>query len=182
MQIYHYKGDTGEYISTSEARLDPLETKMQEKDVYLIPAHATIQEPPQAGDNEAAVFAAGAWQIVPDHRRATYWKQDGTRYTIETLGVAPAETDLDYDPRLSVYHDYSDGEWILNRARWLDTEIRPQRDRMLNNVDTTYCNADKWENMTGAQKQAWREHKQALRDLPATIDYANPVWPTMPEK
>jgi len=58
--------------------------------------------------------------------------------------------------------------------------IRFERNRLLNEADTKYCNAEKWSEMTETQKTAWKAYKQALRDLPATVDVDNPVWPTMP--
>ena len=63
---------------------------------------------------------------------------------------------------------------------WLSTSIRPQRDNLLNQVDIKYCNSEKWENMTQTKKTAWSAYKQLLRELPETIDYNNPIWPTQP--
>lgn len=31
------------------------------------------------------------------------------------------------------------------------------------------------------QRESWRTYRQALRDLPATVDIRNPVWPNKPE-
>ena len=47
MIIHHYHKATGEYLRSSEARIDPLETKKQGRDVYLLPAHATDIAPPK---------------------------------------------------------------------------------------------------------------------------------------
>jgi len=182
MKIYHYDPKTGVYIGASEAIRDPLETKKQGKEIYLMPGYATIEAPPDVNDHAVAVFEAGAWHIAADYRGSIWWRQDGSKYTIEALDIVPAETDVDHDPRPSVCHDFDGNEWILNRNRWLNSEIRPRRNQLLNEVDTIYCNADRWESMTMEQKQAWREYKQALRDLPAIIDSFNPVWPTAPEE
>jgi hypothetical protein len=181
MQIYNYDPETGICVGTSSATLDPMETKKQGKDIYLIPAYSTTEVPPEVREHEVSVFKGGRWRVIPDHRGEIWWRQDGTKYTIETLGIAPAETDVGHDPRISVYYDLIDGVWVINRERWLNAEIRPKRDQLLNEVDIVRCNADKWEAMTPDQKQAWREYKQALRDLPRIIDYAAQVWPTTPE-
>jgi len=180
VQIYHYDLLTGIYMGASEARIDPLETKKQDKEVYLMPAHSTIDAPPQAGEHEAPVFHDGAWHIVADYRGEVWWKRDGTQFRIEALDVLPEETDADHNPQPSAYHDFDDGKWVLNRERWLDTDIRPKRNQLLNEADTVHCNADRWEVMLAEQKSAWRTYKKALRDLPGVIDYENPVWPTMP--
>lgn len=89
--------------------------------------------------------------------------------------------DLEIPERLSPDHNWTNGQWQFDREVWLNTVIRPERDRLLDEVDLTYCNSDRWEGMTTEQKAAWRAYKQALRDLTATIDYENPMWPVMPE-
>lgn len=63
---------------------------------------------------------------------------------------------------------------------WLNSEIRPRRNQLLDEVDLKYCNAERWDSMTITLKEAWAAYKQALRNLPDTIDHDNPVWPVMP--
>jgi hypothetical protein len=61
--------------------------------------------------------------------------------------------------------------------------LRLERDRRLNECDTIYCNADRWELLTPEEKALWRTYKQELRDLPALVDdneIDNPTWPVMP--
>ena len=82
--------------------------------------------------------------------------------------------------RPSAYHVWESGAWSLDREKWLDAEIRPQRNTLLNEADLKYCNAELWSAMSTETKALWTAYKQALRDLPATIDYAAPVWPTRP--
>jgi len=60
------------------------------------------------------------------------------------------------------------------------TALRAERNRRLDEADIKYCNAERWSVMTEAQRAAWAAYKQSLRDLPATIDPDNPVWPEMP--
>jgi len=59
MHVYHYDPTTGRYRGDSEARLDPREH------TPLVPAHATLQDPPEAGDGAYAAWdvQAGAWTI-----------------------------------------------------------------------------------------------------------------------
>jgi hypothetical protein len=81
--VYHYDPTTGELLARSQARLDPIEQKP------LIPAHATTQAPPAPGAQQAAVFVAGAWQVVPDYRGLIYYTEDRQEHRIEELGVEP---------------------------------------------------------------------------------------------
>lgn len=84
MQIYHFDQDTLEFLGTSEARKSP-----REKDVYLLPAHATFIKPieKKLKENEALVFDLKKenWYVVPDFRGVTYWTKDGVEHKIENL-------------------------------------------------------------------------------------------------
>lgn len=64
-------------------------------------------------------------------------------------------------------------------SAWSD--LRAQRAAMLmSKVDA--INAVRWELMTEAERQAWRDYRQALLDLPQnTPDPRNPKWPEAPE-
>lgn len=76
MQIHHYHNETGEYVGTTEAFLDPIEK------TPLIPAYATNQAPPEIGVEQVAVFGGDSWTVKDDYRGKEYWSADK-----EYLGV-----------------------------------------------------------------------------------------------
>lgn len=89
MDIFNYDKNTGEFLSQSVARQDPLN-----KDNFLIPANATPVSLPALSINEAAVFDAGndKWNITPDYRGETYYlKSDGSEVIFD-LGNEPDAT------------------------------------------------------------------------------------------
>lgn len=64
------------------------------------------------------------------------------------------------------------------RVGQLEYMLRSKRNTMLSNTDWTQGNDTP---LSDAAKQAWRDYRQALRDLPAnTTDVENPTWPTPP--
>ena len=73
MNVYKYDEKTKEYIGTEEALLDPLETKKQQKNIYLLPANATFTAPPAEKEGFARVWKGENWQEVEDHRGTEYW-------------------------------------------------------------------------------------------------------------
>lgn len=58
MLVLHYDPATGELLGASEAQESPLEPG-----VYLIPAHATDQAPPEAGPDQIVRFVGGTWVV-----------------------------------------------------------------------------------------------------------------------
>lgn len=83
--------------------------------------------------------------------------------------------------RPSPYHAWNVSAWQLDKEAWLQGEVRPKRDALLDEMDLRYCNASNWDDMTGQERKKWKDYKKALKDLPATIDPYNPVWPKRPE-
>lgn len=95
--VYKYNEKTKEYLGKAEALLDPLETQLQQKEIYLLPADATFSAP-TLQEGYVSVFKEGAWENIEDNRGKEYWLQDdayGTpAHKMETLGVLPADAML----------------------------------------------------------------------------------------
>ena len=83
--IYHYHRVTKEFLGSSVARIDPKEAEP----TPLIPANATLDAPPEAGENQSAVFEDGAWALVDDYRGQTFYKPDGEEFIISDLDFPP---------------------------------------------------------------------------------------------
>lgn len=59
MQIYHFDPVTGMFAGTSDADESPLEPG-----IFLLPAHATDQPPPDVEEGEFAAWRDGKWGVV----------------------------------------------------------------------------------------------------------------------
>lgn len=59
MKVYRYNEEKI-FVGEEEALLNPLETKIQGKNVYLLPANATFEKP-KLKENEIAIFEGGKW-------------------------------------------------------------------------------------------------------------------------
>ena len=68
MNLYNYDKNTKEYLSTTIASADPMETKIKGEFVPLVPAYATLLEPPKTDKNEVAIFNGKVWEIKKDFR------------------------------------------------------------------------------------------------------------------
>lgn len=88
MIFYTYDEKTKEYTGTQNAFIDPLETKKQGKNVYLVPANATEKKPLEAKENQAVIFNGSEWEIIADYRNKTYYI--GTeQHEMKELGDLP---------------------------------------------------------------------------------------------
>jgi hypothetical protein len=67
------------------------------------------------------------------------------------------------------------------KARALEMiTLRKRRDDLLSESDI-YVLPDRWNSYTEEKKTEWSFYRQALRDLPETVeDVFNPVWPEKP--
>ncbi len=110
MKIYHYGPLTGEYITEGDARPNPLESGE-----YLIPAHATIIEPPTVIEGMTRVFNGSEWLQVEDHRgKIIYSTVDAHQNCMIALGpIAEGYTDL-------IPGEYP--EW--NGSKWIRSEVK----------------------------------------------------------
>lgn len=92
--VYMYDEKTKEYLGKTEALLDPLETQLQQKEIYLLPADATFSEP-ALQEGYVSVFKEGAWENLEDNRGKEYWLQDDVygapAHKMETLGALPTD-------------------------------------------------------------------------------------------
>ncbi|NHR08064.1 tail fiber assembly protein [Chromobacterium haemolyticum] len=83
--VYAYHPDTGEFLGITTANLSPLDVE----ETWLIPAHATEQEPPPAGDKQVAVYRDNGWQLAADFRTIKLWSQASAQPVTAKIGDTP---------------------------------------------------------------------------------------------
>ena len=93
MQVYKYDELTKEYTGVETAQLDPLESQVQGKEVYLLPANATFTAPLVPQGNYVPVWNETVWEYKEDNRGKEYWlpsDEYGTpARTMKELGAFP---------------------------------------------------------------------------------------------
>lgn len=93
MQVYKYDEKNKEYIGSEQALIDPLETELQGKEIYLLPANATFEKP-NLQDGFASVWNGEQWENIEDNRGKEYWLDTDTfgtpAKTMKDLGAFPA--------------------------------------------------------------------------------------------
>ena len=100
---------------------------------------------------------------------------------LSALGIIPVkDTPTINDRQYLEWHDGSvvDGEWVRftvkeKTAETLMAEIRAKRNQLLADTDWTAL-------VDSTLTDEMKTYRQALRDLPETVDVNNPVYPEKP--
>ena len=112
MLIHQYDAETGQYISSRLADLDPLNA-----DRWLVPAFSTVEELPARLPLTWPFYRDGAWALLPDYRgRILYRQATGEPAEILVAGTTPAEHGLTEAPRPSDDYTFRDGAWAIDPA------------------------------------------------------------------
>ena len=97
--LAHVYDSRGIYIHSESCSPDPLESKIKGGAVWLIPANATLIEPPAAIEKHVRVFKNDSWTQVQDNRGTKYWLPgDGWQtepHEMKDLGPLPDGAMLD---------------------------------------------------------------------------------------
>ncbi len=121
MNIYHFDPNTKEYIEASVAKLDPLESIVQGKEVPIIPANATDEQPPEYGTNQIPIRNGNVWEIKEDYRGTIYYdKLTGNPIIMGIIGPVPETlTSLQYVP----YSNWDGSQWVVDIEKVRDAKI-----------------------------------------------------------
>ena len=80
MKLVYYYNENKEFTFCEEAQLDPLESELQGREIYLLPADATFTEPNQLRDGFVQIWEDECWKEVEDHRGKEYWLSGASYY------------------------------------------------------------------------------------------------------
>lgn len=95
-QQYHHYDIAGIYMGST-----PVDFDQRDPGVAMPPPYgATLHVPPDRGPQQAAVFDGQEWALVVDLRGAVYWLADGSRHTIDDVGVELPDDALTSAPPL----------------------------------------------------------------------------------
>lgn len=92
MIVYKFD-EKGLFVGTDETELDPLESKLQGKEIYLLPPNATFAAPEEK-EGFAPVWDGEKWKTIEDNRGQEYWlpedKYGDAARTMDDLGPLPS--------------------------------------------------------------------------------------------
>jgi hypothetical protein len=86
--VYNYDTETFEFTGEEMADLDPAESELKGRNIFLLPANATFVEPPVEVDNKIQVFNVRTqkWAQRSDFRGSTHFTPTGERKVIVDIG------------------------------------------------------------------------------------------------
>ena len=86
-EVYTYNEESNEYIGETITMLDPEETRMQGKDVWMMPPNSTELKP-EFREGYAPIWNGESWDYVEDHRGEKGWVNRAP-IEIKKLGPLP---------------------------------------------------------------------------------------------
>ncbi len=113
MDAYSYHPETGEYLG-----LDIVQENPRTPEFPLIPANSTLNQPPESGADQVAVFSDSSWSLQEDHRgKKAYKKSDCSEVTINEIGpLTDAYTHTKPEP----FESWNGSEWVKDTKAELD--------------------------------------------------------------
>ncbi|EIU5455941.1 TPA: tail assembly chaperone [Pseudomonas aeruginosa] len=185
LTVYHADRQTGEFLGTGHAELDP-----REPGNWLIPAHAYLDAPPESGDGQVARRAAGndGWELVEDHRGPIYATSNGERAELVELGPIPDGYTITAPP--GPFYRWSGTTWELDEqaertAQVADVEKR--RDTLLQEATLRIAplqdaiDLDEATQAEVVELKAWKQYRVALNRVDQQAGYPSLVeWPVPP--
>ena len=136
MLVYNYDGITKEYLYSSEAYLDDLETIKQGREIYLIPANATNKRPLPNKEGYAQCFDTNSnnWFLLEDHRgEKVYSKEDLSELVIKNLGAIPNGYLLEKPKPKNKYQVWKDGKYTYPELDNLKISVKDDLDQEYQN-------------------------------------------------
>jgi len=174
IDVYTFSETTTEYLGQRESYVSA---------GCGLPAGATLEQPPEAGDGEVVVWRDDVWAVVPDYRGPAYQTTDGSEVEHSMPGELPPE--LTTLPRPSAAHFWGGLDWVLDAA--LDLQLQSQQEqtwieselRLAGREVDKHQDADPGAIST---EPAWRTYRNELRAWPASalfpIKEERPVAPS----
>ena len=78
MQAYMYSITTHEFLESVPCFPDPIRSRMEGREVYLLPANATFTEPPAKRTGYTPIWDGSGWVETEDYRGVQYWPKGAT--------------------------------------------------------------------------------------------------------
>lgn len=174
---------TREYIGETVADPSPLEPG-----VWLLPAHAYYEKPPEAGVNEKAVMTESGWSLSPDFRGDWYSKVDGSVVTLRELGPLPENLTGVVCP--GPHYKWASDGWVLDTVEESDAlaaQASATRDGLLSIAAIRIAplqdavDLGKATPAKAALLKKWKEYRIDLDDVPDQDGYPKTItWPVVP--
>lgn len=112
-ELYTYDEVTKEYIGLEEQYIDPLETKLAGKDVYVKITNGTPKKPIVVKPFTANVFKSNKWVLVADYRGVKMFYIATKKEVFFKLGDKPSDKMTSEDPTL-----FTKPVWNLDAKKW----------------------------------------------------------------
>jgi hypothetical protein len=118
--VYNFDVETGEFISETLAQIDPLETKLAKRNIYMLPANATFKQPGNPANGRIMVWDGEKWSSKTDARGSVYFDKAANRKVIDKLGKRVPKDAITIEPDYSLLKD---PVFDTETQKWVNSEL-----------------------------------------------------------
>ena len=96
MKAYRYNSENKKYEGEATCQIDPLESEIAGKEIYLLPADCTYEVPPEAKEGFDIVWSGDAWEYKEQEKEPEPYvptEKEKTQQKIWDLKEKLSETD-----------------------------------------------------------------------------------------
>lgn len=98
MKAYRYNSENKKYEGEATCQIDPLESEMAGKEIYLLPGDCTYEVPPEEKEGFDIIFNGAGWEYKeqekkPEDKPYVPTEKDKTQQAIYELKYKLSETD-----------------------------------------------------------------------------------------
>jgi hypothetical protein len=108
------------YVGKGICQLDPMTSRREGREVYLLPANSTLLELPELAIDERAKFENGSWIKVEDVSRNVYFDVKNGHEKTFVFGDIVDNTKYTLVPKNDsfIYQKFEGGVWVADLAKY----------------------------------------------------------------
>lgn len=134
-ELHVYDKETGKYMRTQAPKIDPLETKLQGKTVYVTYPNSTTKPVPEHGEHEEPYFIDGEWVIKGNYKNVKVYNTESKYFEYcYTDDLGENQVVIDDEEGIKKFED-EPMKWVVDKELHIVPNPNYDREQSLRDID-----------------------------------------------